>query len=132
MPGGARPGAGRKKGVPNKLARIAVEAAKATGILPHEFLLQIMRGEIPEVLLAYDKFGSPIFGPVPFEMKLQAAIAAAPYYAPKLHTVHQQIESTVSYVINGEPLNEAEFIAKYDLDMDSPGETEAPIGLPVS
>ena len=41
--GGARPGAGRKKGGTNKINAEAVEQAKAGGEMPLDFLLRIMR-----------------------------------------------------------------------------------------
>lgn len=77
--GGARPGSGRPKGSVTVLTAKAREAARERhGILPHEWLLKVMLGE------------QLIEGVVPtFEQRLDAAKAAAPYYAPRLatHTV---------------------------------------------
>lgn len=80
---------GRPPGAVGKLAREAVEKAKASGILPHEFLLSLARGEIQstqvmdpesgEITLKYEIPDLP--------MRVDAAKAAAPYYAPKLSTV---------------------------------------------
>lgn len=75
--GGARPGAGRKVGAVQKVAREAREKAAASGMLPHEFLLAIMRDEV--------KGEKPTF-----EQRLDAAKAAAPYYAPKLSAIDAQ------------------------------------------
>lgn len=124
--GGKREGAGRKKGSVNKLNKQIAEEAKKTGKLPHEILLEIARGEIKEGLIGYNKLGYPIYGPIPLQMQLTAAIAAAPYYAPRLASIEQKTESTVNYVINGEPLSDEEFIEKYSLDMDATAETETP------
>ena len=41
--GGKRAGAGRKKGIPNKTNKSVREAAAATGILPLDYMLQVMR-----------------------------------------------------------------------------------------
>lgn len=43
MRGGARPGGGRKKGIPNKTNKSVREAAAASGILPLDYMLQVMR-----------------------------------------------------------------------------------------
>ncbi|WP_376960120.1 hypothetical protein ABNQ39_20630 [Azospirillum sp. A26] len=75
--GGARPGAGRKVGAVQKVAREAREKAAAAGMLPHEFLLAVMRNDLP--------------GEQPtFDQRLDAAKAAAPYYAPKLAAVSNE------------------------------------------
>jgi len=74
MVGGKREGAGRKPGSVNKITQRAREAAAKTGELPHEFLLRIVRGEA-------------IDGHAPeFAERMDAAKAAAPYYAPRLAT----------------------------------------------
>lgn len=72
MRGGARIGAGRKPGSVNKMSHDAREKAALTGELPHEFLLRVGRGET-------------IGEHVPtFQERVDAAKAAAPYFAPKL------------------------------------------------
>jgi len=43
MRGGARTGAGRKKGGANRVTQKAIEQAKETGILPLDYLLSVMR-----------------------------------------------------------------------------------------
>lgn len=77
--GGRRPGAGRKKGSGNKMSAAARAAAAATGILPHEFLLIVMRGgEAAKQLLGAE--------PTQAE-RIDCAKNAAPYYAPRLQTI---------------------------------------------
>lgn len=68
--GGARPGAGRKKGSPNKRTAILMDAVKQSGMTPLEYMLQIMRDDVNE----------------PRE-RLNAAVAAAPYVHAKLSSV---------------------------------------------
>ena len=101
--GGRRTGAGRPKGAVSKLATEAVAKAKATGDLPHEFLLKIVRGE-------------PIDGTSPsIEQRIHAAIAVAPYFAPKLATVEQKIESDVRAVVSSKPMTKEEFMLRYNI-----------------
>lgn len=85
MKGGARPGAGRPKGSANKMTRLAREQAAEAGMLPHEFLAAVARGE-------------PVDGYVPtFEDRLDAAKAAAPFYAPRLASTQVQASITHSH-----------------------------------
>lgn len=73
--GGARAGAGRPRGAPNKQTVARQAAARASGLLPHEFLLAVLRGEV-------------IDGHKPtFAERIDAASKAAPYYAAKLASV---------------------------------------------
>lgn len=67
MAGGARPGAGRKPGGINRVTAEAIEAAKAGGIMPLDFLLSIMRDEGAEEA-----------------KRIDCAKAAAQYLHPKL------------------------------------------------
>src|ERR1700704_5836509 len=79
--GGVRPGAGRPKGAISKMSAASRQAAAATGELPHQFLLRVMRGE-------------PIEDHTPtFEERLDAAKAAAPYYAPRLATQQVKLQT---------------------------------------
>lgn len=100
--GGARKGAGRKLGSKNCWSREAIARARSTGELPHEFLLRVSRGE-------------EIDGVSPsFDARMGAAIAAAPYFAPKLAQVEQRIEqTTVTTVIGSDPPTEAEWLEQY-------------------
>lgn len=68
--GGARPGAGRKKGSPNKKTTEVQRAVAESGITPLEYMLQVMRAPETE----------------PRE-RLAAAVAAAPYVHAKLSAV---------------------------------------------
>ena len=68
--GGARSGAGRKKGEHNKRTDEALEQAKATGITPLEYLLTVMRDGGNEQ-----------------KERMSAAVAAAPYLHAKLSSV---------------------------------------------
>lgn len=74
--GGPRSGAGRKPGAINKATAAAREYAEATGIMPLEFMLQIMRDP------GADR-----------TERLDMAKAAAPYVHAKLSSV--TMEATV-------------------------------------
>lgn len=69
--GGKRPGAGRKPGVSDK-AKIAAQVA-ASGLSPLDFMLGVLRDESQ-----------------PFERRQDMAKAAAPYVHPRLATVEQK------------------------------------------
>jgi hypothetical protein len=95
MPGGGRqPGAGRPKGALSKVTAKAKQAAMETGLLPHEWLLKVSRGEgivHKRWVVKYDKRGKELSRELveeeiytDFTTRLDAAKAAAPFYAPKL------------------------------------------------
>lgn len=78
--GGKQPGAGRPKGVKNKINRELQEAVASSGITPLEFMLNRMRTPPPPGLdlaaqLAHE------------ERQFEAAVAAAPYVHSKLSAV---------------------------------------------
>lgn len=80
---------GRPEGSTNRYTREAIEKAQATGLLPHEILLDMARGN-PQQEISID----PITGKqvvklvaLDIEQRKDAAKAAAPYYAPKISTV---------------------------------------------
>lgn len=80
---------GRPLGSMSRLAREAREKAQATGLLPHEILLSIARGEVQDELVVDPVEGRMVrryFTPE-FDKRVDAAKAAAPYYAPKISTV---------------------------------------------
>lgn len=83
--GGKRPGAGRPKGTRNKRTQETIAKAEAAGMLPHEFLLAVSRGEA---------VGD--YQPT-FDERLEAAKAAAPYYAPKLAAIEHSGDMTVRH-----------------------------------
>lgn len=68
--GGARPGAGRKKGEPNKKTAETRAAVEASGMTPLEYMLHVMRDAGED---------SP--------RRLAAAAAAAPYVHAKLSSI---------------------------------------------
>jgi hypothetical protein len=68
--GGARPGAGRKPGVPNKRTAEKVAAVEASGLTPLDYMLSLLR----------DKNGTK-------EDRMWAAEKAAPYVHAKLAAV---------------------------------------------
>ena len=92
--GGARPGGGRPKGAVQKITTQAREAAAETGLLPHEWLLKVSRGEPIEQKrwkTIYDAKGKEkgreliteeVYADFP--TRIDAAKAASPFYAPKL------------------------------------------------
>lgn len=92
---------GRPPGAISKLSREAREKAAATGILPHEFLLKIVRGEPIFRTEIHPITGAKVIiqETYDFDARRDAAKAAAPYYAPKISTVE---------VING--------VSEYELD----------------
>lgn len=88
---------GRPAGSVNKLAKDSIKAAKETGVLPHEWLLGIARGEPVEQKfwkIKYDKqTGEEVSRELlkeliypEFPVRMDAAKAAAPFYAPRLAT----------------------------------------------
>jgi hypothetical protein len=92
--GGARPGSGRPKGSTQKITTKAREEAMATGLLPHQWLLMVARGEPvyhKRWKIVYDKQGNEKSRELieeefyaDFPTRIDAAKAAAPFYAPKL------------------------------------------------
>lgn len=81
---------GRPLGSLNKLAREARAKAAQTGLLPHEILLDIARGNPQKESWTDQETGEIIvkhLPPAPMEMRVDAAKAAAPYFAPKISTV---------------------------------------------
>ena len=70
MHGGKRKGSGRKRGVQNRVNAALREKIMANGILPLEFLLSIMRDSKN-----------------PDQMRLEAAVKAAPFCHPKLQAI---------------------------------------------
>ncbi len=84
----AMPGAGRPKGSMSKIAEETRERAQATGLLPHEILLSMARGE-PQTVYTPGEDGKVTEQLVALSIdeRRDAAKAAAPYYAPKISTV---------------------------------------------
>ena len=74
--GGQRDGAGRKQGIPNRLARENIEKAEKTGTMPLDYMLAVMRNS---------RAGG--------ERRDAMARAAAPYLHPRLATVEHRAGS---------------------------------------
>ncbi|MDB5584300.1 MAG: hypothetical protein JWR80_9476 [Bradyrhizobium sp.] len=78
--GGAREGAGRKKGGHNRITEEAIEQARSDGVMPLDYMLSIMR----DVKADESK-------------RIDCAKAAAPYLHPKLSQVEAKIDSDVTH-----------------------------------
>lgn len=78
--GGAREGAGRKKNGHNRIAEESIEKAKASGVMPLDYMLAIMRDEGEDNT-----------------RRLDAAKSAAPYLHAKLSQVEAKIDSDVTH-----------------------------------
>lgn len=81
--GGKRPGAGRPKGSKNKnpnKRRDVAQRALESGVTPLDYMLSVMRQEIPENADRAVKVAM-------VEQRLEAAKAAAPYVHPRLSSV---------------------------------------------
>lgn len=86
--GGARPGAGRKKGSPNKHTQEVRAKIEASGMTPLEYMLKVMRDEGAEL-----------------KDRLTAAQAAAPYVHAKLSAI----------TVSGDPDNPLKTISRVEL-----------------
>lgn len=123
--GGYRPGSGRPPGAISRMSKEAREKAAATGMLPHEFLLAITRGERilrwaphPDPEQAAAGVVVQVEEKYTFEDRKDAAKAAAPYFAPRISAVE---------VIKGTPEHEldaiiAQLAAKAGVDLGAGGE----------
>lgn len=98
---GKRP-PGRPVGSLNRLSRAAVEAAQATGEMPHMFLLRIMRGEVVSTDVMNPETGqlTKVYQVPDLPMRMDAAKAAAPFFVPKLQAVE------VSQALSDEELDD--------------------------
>ena len=74
MRGGARPGAGRKPGQPNKKTAELVAAIEASGLTPLDYMLSVLRDE--------DRA---------FEQRFEAAKAAAPFVHARLSSIEADV-----------------------------------------
>ena len=80
--GGARPGAGRKKGIRNKRLQAELVKAAAGGVLPKDFLLDVMRDTSHDM-----------------PVRIDAAKAAAPYVHAKLVSIDATVDQTITVEI---------------------------------
>jgi hypothetical protein len=86
--GGARPGAGRKKGSPNKKTAELQKAVAESGVTPLEFMLSIMRTQ------PGDDIEDPRILTDMLALRFEAAKAAAPYVHAKLSSVEMTANVT--------------------------------------
>jgi hypothetical protein len=97
---------GRPKGTVNKLSLEAIEWAKQTGELPHQFLLRVSQGQMIATEVLHPDTGEvKVLYHIPdFETRVDAAKSAAPYFAPKLSAVQmmQQVaDDQLDEIIKG-------------------------------
>jgi hypothetical protein len=71
---------GRSRGTPNRKTREQQEHVRKTGVTPLEFMLNLMRTELPEDASSMEKASMR-------SLQFEAAKAAAPYVHPKLSNV---------------------------------------------
>lgn len=102
MQGGARPGAGRKKGSTNRIDRVIKQRALVSGYLPLEMLLDISRYHHARALKLRDekptkaRTKAAIQADLRIEHSLVQAAAdkAAPYLHPRLATLQSNVNLT--------------------------------------
>jgi len=106
--GGARKGAGRPLGARNKFSQDAVAAARETGKLPHDIMLDVARTPVGGELEGW--------GVVDKEDKKWALYSCANYYAPKVtateHSGQVYIMSLPTEALDGLDVIELEVIEK--------------------
>jgi hypothetical protein len=101
--GGARPGAGRKKGQVTKFNELARKEALAQGISPLDFMLAVLRDENESRAV-----------------RLDAAKAAAPYLHARLNAIEHSGEATVKYEISAEPMTAEQWKAEIEAENSPP------------
>ena len=96
MKGGKREGSGRKPGSKNIKTLEQVKAVEETGITPLQFLLSVMRAELPPEVAQKikDKNQSLDMDTISvlsgwYDRRIDAAGKAAPYVHAKLVAIHQ-------------------------------------------
>jgi hypothetical protein len=80
--GGRREGAGRKKGVPNKISQSRIMRAALTGEMPLDFMLRLMRGERVN--------GKPLS----INDRINLAVACAPYVHHRLAPIKVSLDES--------------------------------------
>lgn len=80
--GGQRPNAGRPAGAISKATKKAKEAAEAGGIMPLDFMLEVMRDELADRA-----------------ERLDMAKAAAPYVHAKLSSIDARVEGDLGLTV---------------------------------
>lgn len=98
---------GRPLGSRNRLSRDAVERAQETGLLPHEILLGIGRGE-----MQIERSVNPVTGEITehkifptLDTRITCLNMCAPFYAPKMAQVqHKGVQKSADQVSDDELL----------------------------
>ena len=96
--GGQRDGAGRRKGIPNRLARANIDKAEKSGILPLDYMLAVMRNVKADS-----------------ERRDAMARSAAPYLHPRLATIEHHTPSLDLTLLSDEEL---ELLSKINTRME--------------
>lgn len=94
--GGARPGAGRPKGAPNKATAEREQQIAASGLTPLDYMLSILRNEENDEA-----------------KRFEAAKAAAPYVHPRLATTELKGELQINDVSDTPEQSEEEWSAQH-------------------
>lgn len=130
MRGGAREGAGKPKGAKHRRTELK-EWAEATGDLPHVFLCKVSQGQTFEMTVLVNGVEEKKVLCPSMKDRITAAIAAAPFFAPRLAQIEQKIESEMIGVIRAEPMSVEEWVAEFaDQNQNSLGTTSgAPEGF---
>lgn len=87
--GGRRPGAGRRKGVPNKVTAEARKRALESGASPLDIMLSIMREPEPKQRPKESVVAFVTRWKHWVDQRLDAAKAAAPYVHPRLQAIEE-------------------------------------------
>lgn len=121
--GGKLPGSGRKKGVPNKISREDREKARASGTLPLEIALDIMRKRHSKLeRMRKTKGVSEAQIKDQEDATLEAAEKAMPYLHHKLQAIQHKVEPIDLSKLTLEELEELERL-KLKLDQPRPSHT---------
>jgi hypothetical protein len=123
MRGGKRPGAGKPKGSKDTRSKLKEWAKLSKGDPPHIFLAKIAAGETFEAIVQKDGEPAKSVTVTPtLKTRIQAAIAAAPYFAPKLAQIEQKIETETVGIMRSEPMTVEEWAKEFGIQ-DSMGTT---------
>lgn len=91
--GGARPGAGRKKGSPNKITQVHLSKAQAEGVMPLHVALDIMRKRHAKLEVLRRTTGVTDAQVTAAEnLTLEAAERALPYTHHRLQAMTHKLE----------------------------------------
>ena len=123
--GGARKGAGRPLGARNKFSQHAVAAARETGKLPHEIMLEIAQAAVGSKIAGW--------GTVDKEDRKWALYSCANYFAPKItatdHTGSVYIMALPQEALNRLNVVELELMEKVFAKLAANANGHAPVAL---